>query len=248
MKRAATILAFDLRNLSRDSLLPTILSLVACFFVAIVVAGLNREALGLAFLEPWVPLLLLFILVTNLSSFGMLFGLILVEEVETGTRAALMVSPIPAARLVLLRTPWILLSLTLLPLAAVYGTYYAWDVTAFALVHWVVLAAVLAPLGAAIMISISTFATNRVEAMALGKFYSVFTVPALLLVLLPDGAWYRYLFQVLPTAPVVEAFEALAAGRAQSAYLWLLWAVIYIALVVLASVGRFVRRSYRVAA
>lgn len=248
MNRAVTILAFDLRSLARDSLLPTIALLLSVFLGAIAVIGFNRESLGLEFLAPWVPYFVLFSLLTNVSTFGMLFGLILVEEVETGTRAALMVSPVPAARLVLLRTPWLLLLLVVLPPAAAYGIGYAWDVAVFAFVHWVVLAAVVAPLGAAIMISISTFAANRVEALALGKLYGAFTAPPILLAVFPEDAWYRYLLQVLPTAPVVEAFEALEAGRTQSAYLWLLWATIYIALAVFASVRRFVRRSYRVTA
>lgn len=248
IKRAAAIIAFDIRNLSRDGMLAMLIIVTLGFAGLLVAAGLNREALGFERAQNWVPYLSIFYLITNVGSMGMIFALVLIEEAETGARAALMTTPVPPRRLLLWRTAPIILWLTIQPLALVYALAWSWDAPILSLAEWLSISFSLSTLGAAAMILLATAASNRVEALALGKFAAAVTAPAMLLYLAPADAWWRALLYIFPTAPAIEAFEAFRADRPEAAYLWLAAGVAYAALIFAAAVRGFLRRSYRVVA
>ena len=103
-------------------------------------------------------------------------------------------------------------------------------------------------IGPVIMIAMSTFASNRVEALAMGKLFSAITTPPALLYLLPADAWYRLVFLIFPTTPVVHAYEAFRQGSDMTGYLWLVWAVLYAGGLTALAVRRYLRKSYGIVA
>ncbi len=230
----------------RDQFLFVVAGITGLFLIVIAAVGLNRDALEVAHWQPWIAYVLIMFLITNVSTYGMLFGLIFVEEVETRARAALMVAPIAPARLTLLRTSSVVIWLVFQPFLFAGLIAAAWQAVPFGLIGWFLICLSLAPLGAVFMIVLSTFASNRVEALALGKFFSIATTPPMLLYLLPPDAWYRHILLIFPTTPAVHGFEEFRAGEPGGGLVWLAWGFVYALALVVIVLRRFVRRSYQV--
>jgi len=147
-----------------------------------------------------------------------------------------------------MRMPLVWVTLTLSALFLALAINASWQAVRLDWSQWLGLCLTAAFIGPAVMISIASFASNRVEALALGKVCGVFTAPALLLYLTPADAWYRWLFFVFPTAPIIEAYEAFRDGAERAGWLWLLWGALYIAALISLSVRIYLRRSYRITA
>ncbi|MEM7663123.1 MAG: hypothetical protein AAF292_12825 [Pseudomonadota bacterium] len=248
IQRALAILSFDLRTLRRDGFLATVAGLSALLMIGIAIIGVYREDLDVEHLQTWIPYLIIMFLVSNVGTYGMLFGLVFVEEVETRVRAALMVVPVPPVELALLRTANVFLWLIVQPVLLSVILAAGWDLVQVSVFDWFLLCLSLAPLGAVFMIVLSTVASNRVEALAMGKFFSAATIPPMLLYIIADDAWYRHLFLVFPTAPAVHAFEALRAESATAAMTWMIVGAMYALILGALSMRQYVRKSYGISA
>lgn len=248
MTAALSLIGFDIRTLLRDHLLAVIAGVTIVMFMSIALAGHYREALGISHLQPYVPYLLIVFLISNVGTYGMLFGLVFVEEVETRARAALMVVPMPLVHQTLIRTTSVMIWLVLQPIVFVTFVAAGWQAVPFGIFEWFLLCAALAPLGAVFMIVISTVASNRVEALAMGKFFSSVTVPPMLLYLIAEGVWYRQLFLIFPTTPAIHAFEAFRAENSSLAMIWLLVGLIYAVVLWAIAMRWFASKSYSISA
>ncbi|MEO0882512.1 MAG: hypothetical protein AAFY34_07230 [Pseudomonadota bacterium] len=246
MQATLSMLGFDARTLMRDHLLIVVAGVTILMLSGIAAAGHFREALGIAHLQPFVPYLLVMFLISNVGTYGMLFGLVFVEEVETRARAALMVVPMPLVQQTLLRTASVMVWLIIQPFLFVTIVATAWEAVPFGVAEWFLLCVALAPLGAVFMIVLSTVASNRVEALAMGKFFSSATVPPMLLYLVAEDAWYRPLFLLFPTTPVVQAFEAFRAESSTTAILWLIAGLAYAFALGVIAMRQYIRKSYSI--
>lgn len=227
LKVASSLFKFDARSVARDQFAFLVLLVVVVFFGGFAIVGFYRDALGLSFVQQWLPYILILAIISNPASYGMVFSLLLIEEIETRVRAALLVTPVSRTILILMRTPLIILTLALIGFGSTMAISTVWDVTVITAHQWALLSISTALLGPMIVISMSTIASNRVEAMALGKFYSALVNPPILLYLLPADAWYRALFLVFPTTPIVKAFDAFREGADIEAMMWLGWGWVY---------------------
>ena len=240
------ILSFDARSIARDQFLLLVVLIVATLFGGLSLVGYMREDVGASVIQPWIPYVLVLAIIANPASFGMVFGVFLIEEMETKVRAALMITPFPPVLFLLMRTPLLILFLTATGLVAGISLSAAWEVSELTLFQWFAVSVSGAFIGVPVMISISTIASNRIEAMASVKFYSAFVIPPILMYLLPSEAWYRMLFLIFPTAPTVHAYEAFREGSDNAAYLWLLLGFVYAAVLTAFSIRRYLRKSYGV--
>ncbi|MEM9668553.1 MAG: ABC transporter permease [Pseudomonadota bacterium] len=248
MGRALMLLRFDAQSLWRDNFLITVAGITGLLLAAIGLAGQFREVLGVDHLQMWIPYVLILFLISNAGTYGMLFGLVFVEEVETRARAALMVLPMDPVHQALIRTLSVVVWLLVQSVLFAWIVAAGWDAVPFGLFGWCLLAVALAPLGAVFMLTLSTVASNRVEALAMGKFFSGASTPPILLYLIAEDAWYRHLFLILPTTPAVHAFEALRAGEDSIALLWVAAGITYALLLGLLALRRYIRKSYMISA
>ncbi|MEL7486727.1 MAG: hypothetical protein AAGJ87_05860 [Pseudomonadota bacterium] len=248
VRRLVSVIAFDMRAVLRDQFMYLLLLIIGVLYGLFAGVGMNREALGVAGLTQWIPYVLILSIITNPSSFGLLFGFLLIEEVETKVRAALMTTPVPPLALLAMRTPLTIVVLTATALLLVASLNAAWGrPVALAFHQWLALAVSAAFIGAAVMISISTLASDRVAALALGKFYSGLTAPPALLYLAPPDAWWRPLFLFFPTTPIVKAYDSFRAGASAAAWAWLAFGVLYVGVLTAFAARRYLRKSYAIA-
>lgn len=244
IRTLGSIVSFDIRSISRDHFLLFVILTVTVIFSLLSLAGHFRHTIGADVIQQWIPYVLILSLVANPASLGMVFGVFLIEEIETRVRAAIMTTPVSPVLFILMRTPLLVLMLTLLGTGIVYGMGTAWGATELSLSEIALLALSAALIGPGVMISISTFAANRIEAMAIGKLYSWIVIPPMFLYLLPEDAWYRVFFLVFPTTHVVCAYEAFRAGSDLAAHQWLIWGLIYTTAFIALSIRRYLRKSY----
>lgn len=248
MNRFVSLLRLDAQTLLRDSFLTVVAGITALLLILFGVAGLNRDVLGLSGIEPWVVYILTLFAITNTGTYGMLFGLVFVEEVETRVRAALMVTPIRLEHLVLGRSASVFLWLLVQPFVFVSFVGAAWSIEEIGPIQWFMVCCALAPLGAVFMIILSTIASNRVEALAMGKFFSAATAPPILLYLLPPDSWYQHLFLIFPTTPIIHALDAFKSEQDPVAAAWLLLGTFYALLLLTLAVRHHVRKSRYISA
>lgn len=245
LRVALSVLPFDLRNVLRDDLLVLIVAMTGVFLGVVAWAGVNAEGLGIQSAQPFMQYVIIFALMSTPVNFGLIFGLMLIEEVETGARAALLTTPTSASLLALLRTPPAAFITFLMGMLYVAAINPPWNAAALSIWQWVALIAAAAALTPAIMISISTFASTRIEALALGKAYSAMTGPPILLYLAPPDAWWRALFLIFPTTPMIKAYDAFRADADLAALAWLGWGFVYVGALTWLALRRFVRLSYK---
>lgn len=243
-----SVLKADRRTLLRDRFLIVVAIFTVLFLLGFGIAGIYRDALEITYIQPWVPYILIVFLISNTGTYGMLFGLVFIEEVETRVRAALMVLPINAAYLTITRTLTVVIWLIIQPFILVAGVALAWNAVPFGFIEWLMLCFVLSPLGAVFMVILSTIASNRVEALAVGKFFSIATTTPMLLYLFPAEAWYNHLFLVFPTTPIIHAYEAFRVHETGLAIAWLVGGFIYVMLLLAWATRRYIQKSYMVTA
>jgi|JI10StandDraft_1071094.scaffolds.fasta_scaffold736042_2 fluoroquinolone transport system permease protein len=211
MSAVTSILRVDWKGITRDQVLALNASASVAMAVVICVLGLLRG--GDPAWARWLPPLLALSLLTGPLSWGFQFGLLMVDEKDSGVRGALAVTPVPPARMLLVRSLFSTGLMVVWPLVSLSAMSAAWRGVPLSLLQWAPLVTVLslgAPLTA---LTVATAANNKVEAMALFKGLNFMALAPLALYLIPPEARWRWVFLALPSTWGLEAFEALRAGR-----------------------------------
>lgn len=210
-----TLTAFarnDAHNLIRDAFLayilvmPYALALLAPLLLPILTAWLqDRFAFDAV---PYYPLVVGFMFVLQAPMmFGIVIGLMMLDERDEDTLTALRVTPFPLTHYALYR----------MALAAAMGVAFVLVATPLTrimpLALWpatVPIAVCAGLLGAASALTLATFAGNKVEGIALMKGIGIFLVGPLVAYFIPSE--WQLLLGVLPSYWPVKAFWAAWAG------------------------------------
>jgi len=241
------VLGFDARSLSREQLLGLIVVLLVLGVGVLSFIGWNQADFGVESMRQWIPYLLILSIIANTASFGMVIAVLLIEEVESGVRSAVLTTPFPPATFLIARTLILVVALTITGFVTGLFLDVAWSLQILSPLQWLALSFVTALVGPAVMLSLSAVAANRLEAMAIGKFYSWIVTAPMLIYFLPLGEWYRHLFLILPTTPMINAFEAFRDDQDVLAYTWLLWGTVYSILLAAIAVRQYINKAYHLA-
>lgn len=204
--------ANDLKSIKRDSLLIYMLIIPPIMVLAVRLlvpwlTGRLAESFGFD-LVPYYPMLLSFFFVLQLPLlFGLLVGLLILDERDDDTLTALRVTPISMTGYALYRGGAAALLSALYVIIALPLT----GLTPYALLPAVIPVAVLSGILAPFFgLVIATFATNKVEGLALMKALGFFLLGPLAAYFI-DSNW-RLLLGVLPTYWPAEAFWVASEG------------------------------------
>ncbi len=202
----------DLKSIKRDSLLIYMLIIppLMVLLVRLILPWLtNRLADNFAFdLVPYYPMLLSFFFVLQLPLlFGLLVGLLILDERDDDTLTALRVTPISMTGYAIYRGGAATLLSTLYIVIALPSTGLMPLTLLPALIPIAVLSGVLAPLFGLIL---ATIASNKVEGLALMKALGIFLLGPLAAYLI-DSNW-QLLMGILPTYWPAKAFWVASEG------------------------------------
>jgi hypothetical protein len=242
MSPLLSILRLDARGILRDhvALATLVLSLVGT--LGIMALGLYQERLP--GWSEWVPFVIAVSLVGGPGGFGFLFGVLMVEEGESGVRQALAVAPVPPARFMMIRTVIATGWMCVWPLASVVLMNSTWRAVDLSLLQWITVVGPLALLTSACALLIPAVARDRVGALAVFKGLSFLCLIPLGLFFVRSGAPYRAAFLLSPTGWVVEAYGGLLRSDGAAAF-WGLGAVAYALTLLLVAIFVFRRNVYR---
>ncbi|MBX7102250.1 MAG: hypothetical protein K1X89_31325 [Myxococcaceae bacterium] len=240
MSAVISILRLDWKGITRDQVLALNASVsVAVAFIICVIGLLRADDPAWA---RWFSPMLALSLLTGPVSWGFLFGLLMVDEKDSGVRSALAVTPVTPERMLLVRSLFSTGLMVVWPLLSVSAMNAAWRGVPLSLQQWVPLVGVLS-LGAPLTALTVAAASNKVEAMALFKGLNFLSLTPLALFLVPAEASYRRLFLVLPSTWGFEAFAALRAGRPATG--WLLGAAAFHLVLLAIALRAYTRAVYK---
>jgi len=238
-----SIVLHDLRGVRRDhvALATVLLSVLGAAGVSLV--GVFQQSLP--GWSEWLPFVLAVSLLGGPGGFGFLFGLLMVEENDTGVRDALAVTPVPPTLFLLVRTMAATVWMALWPLASVYLMNWTWRAVNLSLAQWLAVVIPLALLTPSFALLIPTVARDKVGALAIFKGLSFIALIPLVLLWVPADASYRVSLLLSPTGWTVEAYGAFLADRPASGLRWAGGATMYAVVLLATVVHCFRRKIYR---
>jgi hypothetical protein len=243
MSAVSSIVRLDLRGIRRDHV--ALATVVMSVFGTVAITALGAFQDRLPGWGAWFPFMIAVSLVGGPGGFGFLFGLLMVEEGDSGVRQALAVSPVRPALLILIRTAVVTAWMCVWPLASVYLMNSTWRGVDLTLVQWIAVVGPLALLTPALALLIPTLADDKVGALAVFKGLSFITLIPLASYFVPAAAAYRVVFLVSPTGWVVEALRAFTSVPSASGYRWAIGGTAYALALLAVVVHLFLRNVYR---
>lgn len=239
---ALGIVRHDLRAIRRDHVALGTIVLSALGTVVVTVLGAVPHRLP--GWSDWFPFMVAASLVGGPAGFGFLFGLVMVDEGDSGVRDALAVTPVRPTAFMLTRTSVATLWMAVWPLASIHVMNATWRAADLPLVQWMAVAGPLVILTPAFALLIPGLAADKIGALAALKGLSFLSLAPLALFLVPEDAWFRPVFLVSPTAWVVEAMHAFLERAPAVGYRLALGGIVYGAVILTGALSRFRRKVY----
>ncbi len=237
------IVGADARAIARDSVaLGSVALSVLGVLVVTVLGAYQRQLPGWS---SWFPFMVAVSLVGGPGGFGLLFGLLMVDEADTGVRDALMVTPVPPALFMSVRTVLCTSWMAVWPLASIWVMNSTWKAVHLPVPGWAAVVAPVALLTPVFALTIPTLADDKVAALAVFKVLSFASLIPLALFFVPADAWYRWPLLVLPTAWTVESLRAFLDGAPGVGYAASAGGALYAGALLAGAIQGFRRKVYR---
>jgi hypothetical protein len=239
----SSIVGLDVRGIRRDHVALAAVALSVLGTASITILGAFQHRLP--GWSAWFPFIVAVSLVGGPAGFGFLFGLLMVDEGDTGVRDALAITPVPAGLFLLVRTVVATAWMAAWPLVSVYLMNFTWRAIDLSLIHWLAVVIPLTLFTPAFALLIPTLAKDKVGALAVFKGLSFLTLMPLGLYVIPSDAVYRPCLLISPTGWIIEAYQAFLRDLPTSAFRWAAGAMVYAAALLAIVVHWFRRKVYR---
>ena len=234
MRVFLTLIGADARGATREGILVFVAAIILVAFIAFRLVAIYQPTWA-----PFLPPVLIALLLLAAMGFGMVVGFLLVEEADSGVRDALAVTPVPTAALLLYRC---VLAFVGTLVAGVFGVALS-GVVSLPAAAWAALLILTALLAPTVALAVPAIARNKVEALVLFRALGAVLMAPLFTFILGD-VWYRYAFLISPAGFVVEAYRAFLTGGG-AAYLWIATGALYAVALLAIAIARFRRIVYR---
>lgn len=225
MSAVTAILTLDARGIMRDSVMLANIGLSVVGMLAITAVGYFQSSNEVW--SAWFPFLIILSLMSGPGAYGFLFGLLMVDEKDTGVRGALSVMPVRPFTMLATRTLIAVLLMLVWPMITVVVMNATWQSLPIPYSQIFLVVCVLALIAPVTALAVASYSTNKVEALALFKGLNFLILAPLILKFIPEGAAYQYLFLVSPSAWGYYAFDSFVQGSVTAAYFWLTGGVVF---------------------
>lgn len=242
MTAITAIVQLDIRGILRDNVMFINVALSTVTVAIIATLGLFQD--DLPGWREWFPFMIALSLVSGPGGFGYLFGLLMVDESDSGVRSALVVTPVRPRTLILTRTVVAMAWLCIWPAITISIMNAAWQTLELGLLEWAALIGSLAILAPVIALAIPMMAADKVAALAVFKGLTFVTLLPLAMYFIDVDAWYRLVFLASPTGWAIQAFDAFRGGDG-SGYWWAAGGAVYATSLLGMAVHFFQRNIYK---
>ena len=243
MTTTTAIVQLDTRSILRDNVMLINVGLSTVTAGVITVLGVFQDSLpGWA---AWFPFMIALSLVSGPGGFGYMFGLLMVDEGDTGVRQVLAVTPVPPIQMILTRTVVAMGWLCVWPVLTISVMNSTWQVLDLPALQWAVVILSVAILAPVFALAVPLLADDKVGALAVFKGLTFLTLTPLAMYLIDPDAWYRTVFLLSPTGWTIEAFDAFVAGST-AGYAWAAGGAVFNLVLLALCVHLFQKRIYQV--
>jgi len=245
MAATASILALDARGVMRDNVMLYNVGLSVVGMSVITLLGYFHHS-DQAWLA-WFPFLIVMAIITNPSGYGFLFGLLMVDEQDSGVRSALAVSPVRPTTMLVVRMITSTLILVIWPMITIVIMNATWRALPVSYLQAAAVVTMLAPVAPLTALSVASYASNKVEALAIFKGISFVMIAPLALKFIAADAAFRPFFLLSPTGWGYFAFDTVSNGNALAGYLYVAGGLLYNVFLLALTVGYYLRKTYKLA-
>ena len=233
MTATTSILLLDARGVMRDNVM--LYNVGISLVGTCIIAGLGLSHAGDPAWLAWYPFLIITAIITNPSGYGFLFGLLMVDEKDTGVRSALSVSPVRPTTMLTVRMVTSTTLMIIWPVTSLLMMDATWKAIPVSHIQLLAIVVMLAPVAPLTALSVASYAANKVEVIA-----------PLALKFIAEDAAFRPLFLLSPTAWGYFSFDAFIAGNAVGGYLYVAGGLIYCCVLLALTVRYYLRKAYKI--
>lgn len=235
MSPLVSVIRHDLVNIRRDQIMRNLVGMM----ILVVAAAAVMRAMG--FFEPWWVEIQIVLLLSYTPGIGFLFGMLIVDELDSGVHQAMQVSPVNTSGVALAR------------IAVAVAFVFTYSLAMIAILRTIALPlhTLLLPLtGLALAtawatLTVPAFAKDKVQAFGLFKVVNLSVPVAALGLFVPSDAWYAPLLLSFPATWLVRGLLAFLAEDTTGGVLWSLGGIAYFAVLLAVSAVAFGRKQQR---
>ncbi len=241
MSAFTALVQLDIKGILRDDVM--LINVVMSIIPIVIITTLGAFQDHLPGWADWFPFMVAYTLVGGVG-FAFMFGLLMVEESDTGVRAAMLVTSISPNLFILTRTLVATVWMLIWPYITIVIMDSTWQVLHLSAFELFTVVAMLALLTPALALAMPVLGSDKVEALAIFKGINFIMLIPLALYFFDADARYRPFFLVSPTAWTIETLDALIRGDSNG-YLWAAGGTGYALILLIAAVVAFRRKVYK---
>jgi hypothetical protein len=235
MNQILTVIRHDLVSITRDSVM---INIVVMLFVLAAAAAILRH-MGV-YPEYWHNTQLL-LLLTYMPGMGYLFAMLIVDEMDSGVKQALLVSPASVMGVL-----WARVALpTLFVILYAFLFIYSAQAIDLPFVQWLLPVLTLSLAVSWVTLLVPAISRDKVQALGLFKILNLYVAIATVGLFIPQDAWYRPVLWLTPASWALNGIEAFVASNVGSGYAWSAGGLVFFGLLVAHAAWLYLRRQSR---